>query len=198
MKTTLEAVNDVLRRLNKMPVASLGLGPLATRIQRVIEDEERALQRQGWHFNTKYNVSMSPNNDSKYDVTSLETTEVFAVDTYGTDFSKNLVRQGNFLYDLDENTDTFTGDIKVSYSFQLPFESIPEAFQDWVIARSSFRIATSEGAEQSELNLLNLEVNRAEAFAKRDEFRRSDVNVLETYEAVQIRGRRRLAVRSVE
>lgn len=197
MKTTLEAVNDVLRRLNKMPVSALGLGPLATRIQRVLEDEDRAMQRQGWHFNTKYDVTLSPDGSNKYDVTTLESTTVFGVDTYGTDFNRNLVRQGDFLYDLDDNTDTFTGDVKVLYSYQLPFESIPEAYQDWAIARTAFRVATSEGAERADLQLLNMELNRAEAMARRDEMRRSDVNVLETAEMVQIRGRRRMPDRSV-
>ena len=134
---------------------------------------------------------------NKYDVTSLEPTEIFHIDTYAEDSSKNLVRQGKFMYDLDNNTDTFTSDIKVSYSYELPFESIPEAFQDWAIAKAALGLAPQFGVEGPDLQILTVNLQRAETNARRDEMRRSDVNVLETREAVAIRGRRRMGWRSL-
>jgi len=197
MKTTLEAINEILRRLGKSPVSALHVGPLATRSQRALEDESRALQREGWHFNTKYGVTLSPNGDSKYDVTTLEATQIFHIDTDGEDFSKNFVRQGDFLYDLDNNTDIVTGSITVTYSYELPYESIPEAFQDWAMAKAALGLAPQFGVAGPELQILTVNLQRAETNARRDEMRRSDVNVLETREAVAIRGRRRMGWRSL-
>ena len=197
MKTTLESTNEILRRLGKGPVSALHVGPLATRVQRMLEDESRALQREGWHFNTKYGVTIDPNANSKYDVTALESTQIFHIDTDGVDFSKNFVRQGNFLYDLDNNTDIVTGSLIVTYSYELGYESIPEAFQDWAMAKAALALAPQLGASGPELQVLTLTLQRAETTARRDEMRRSDVNVLETREAVAIRGRRRMGWRSL-
>lgn len=197
MKTKLQLVNDVLRRLGKMPIAALGMGALATQVENVLDDEARAVQRQGWQFNTKYDVEMTPNSSSKLDVRTLETGDVFHIDTFGADAGENLTRQGDFLYDLGNNSDTFTGSIRVTYAYELAVDAIPEAFQDWVSSRTAMRVGATQGAEAAEMQLMQIEVMRNESIARRDEIRRSDVNVLNTADMQQIRGRPRTPNRSI-
>ena len=59
------------------------------------------------------------------------------------------------------------------------------------------RVGATQGAEATEMQLMQIEVMRNESVARRDEIRRSDVNVLNTAEMQQIRGRPRTPNRSI-
>lgn len=200
MKTNLTAVNDILRRVGKPPVSALDTngGSTHAHAERFLEDANRDVQKRGWQWNSKYNITASPDNSSNIVVSTLEGgAEIFNVDTYGTDTNKNVTRQGNNLFDLDNNTATFTGDLKLQYSYLLTFPNVPDAFQDWIIAKAALEFSYSVYPDQARVARLQNEVQMAEVHAKRAEMRAADVQVLDTAALMQVRGRPRTPDRSV-
>lgn len=200
MKTNLTAVNDILRRVGKPPVSALDTNGGSTHghVERFLEDANRDIQKRGWQWNTKYDITASPNNSGNIVVSTLEgSAEIFNVDTYGTDTNKNVTRQAANLFDLDNNTATFTGDVKLQYSYLLAFANVPDAFQDWVIAKAALEFSYSFNPDQARVMRLQNEVQMAEIHAKRAEMRAADVQVLDTHALTQVRGRPRTPDRSV-
>jgi hypothetical protein len=200
MKTTLTAVNDILRRVGKPPVSALDTNGSSTHahIERFLSDASRDVQKRGWQWNTKYNVEAAPStNLGQINVSDLETTDVFNIDTYGADTNKNVTRQGQFLFDLDNNTNVFTSAVKVQYSYEVTFPNVPDAFQDWIIAKAAVEFSYSFDPDQARVQRLQNEVQNAEVHAKRAEMRAADVQVLDTPALVQVRGRPRTTDRSV-
>jgi hypothetical protein len=199
MKTTLIAVNDILRRVGKPPVSSLDTGGGSTHahVERFLDDANRDVQKRGWQWNHKHNVTASADESGNIVVSTLESTDVFNVDTYGTDSGKNVTRQGNNLYDLDNNTDVFTGDLKLQYSYFITFPNVPDAFQDWIVARAALEFSYSHSPDQARVARLQQEVQASEVHAKRAEMRAADSRVLDTAALIQVRGRPRTPDRSV-
>ena len=201
MKTLLAGVNDTLRRLGKPPVAALDTNGTSTHahVERFLEDASRDIQKRGWQWNTKYDVTADPDGSGNIAVNTLESNnaEVFNVDTYGVDSGKNVTRVGNRLFDLDNNTTVFTGSLRLIYSFAFSFTDVPDAFQDWMIAKAALEFAYSYDPDQARIMRLKEEVALAEMNAKRAEMRAADVSVLDTRALTQVRGRPRTPDRSV-
>ena len=200
MKTLLDGVNDVLRRVGKPPVASNDTNGTSTHahVERFLEDASRDVQKRGWQWNTKYDVNVDPNNSGNIVVNTLEgSADIFNVDTYGADSTKNVTRVGNTLFDLDNNTNTFTGPLRLIYSYKFAFAEMPDAFQDWVVAKAALEFLYSYAPDQARILRLKEEVALAETAAKRAEMRSADVSVLDTHALTQVRGRPRTRDRSV-
>tara|TARA_Y100000589_G_scaffold307047_1_gene322329 strand:- start:5994 stop:6626 length:633 start_codon:yes stop_codon:yes gene_type:complete len=208
MRTTLQAVQEMARRLGKHPPAGLDTGgnSLQAQLERVLDDASNSVQSEGWFWNTKHNITVTPTG-SKIQVNQLENVAdigvspiyatIFHVDTDGTDSNVNVVRNGDYLYNLTDNTDTFTSSIKLTYTYKREFENVPEAFQSWIIALASFNYNRHYIGDKSSDGALQVEMQDARRQATREEIRSADVNVLNTQEMRQIRGRRRTPDRSV-
>jgi len=123
--------------------------------------------------------------------------EIFHADTYGDSKDTNVVRNGDYFYDLTENTDALDGTIKISYSFEKDFSSIPDSFQQWIIAQAAFSFNRFYVGNQSRDGALQVEIQNTRRMATREEIRTSDTNVLDTAEMRQIRGRPRMPDRSI-
>jgi hypothetical protein len=221
MATKLEAVNDVLRRLGKFVVPNLDAGGSSTQAQvlRCIDDSLDRIQGMGWYWNTKHDVEVEvvggDGDDATYiRVDQLESfidtgqlsafSKVYHVDTDMEDIGHAVVRQGKYLYDLDDNTLSIGETLKLTYSYQLAFQDVPHTFMEWAIADAALEMNRTMSYAQTMTtfnrardSILQERAATTQKAAMQEEIRAQDVNVLNTEEMRQIRGRRRTPNRSI-
>lgn len=122
---------------------------------------------------------------------------IYHVDTDKEDANVQVTRSGDFLYDLNENVDTFTSDMKLRYVYDRKWEQIPDAYQVWIIAIASLNFNRNYIGNGGRDSVLQQEVMESKRQAFRDEIRSSDVNLLDTAEMRQVRGRSRMPDRRI-
>jgi hypothetical protein len=129
---------------------------------------------------------------------------IYHIDTDDSDINENLIRRGEYMYEVDDNTFAIGDTFKMTYTFQVEYEDIPPAFQDWVIAdaalalnRNTSYAHTSPTFSRPRDSELQEEVRTRRSAAMQEEIRAADTNLLNTQEMRQIRGRPRTIDRSV-
>ena len=172
--TELEAVNECLENIGQAPVSTIS-GDLGVDTQMAlsfVRKVNRALQSQGWYWNTDKEFTLSPNNSGSI-VLPINT---LSVDSTGTDQSRDVVQRGRYLYDRTNHTYTFTEAIKVDLVVGLPFEELPETARRFISLRASRlfqnRIEGSADREDAEDEMMAMSALHA------DELRVSDENML--------------------
>lgn len=203
MPTKLEAVNLVLRRLGKHPTVALDTGGPSTQahIERALDDALDTIQQEGWWWNTKYDVEATADDTGKVLITELEDDgDDGYLDIYHVDAMKseglNVTRRGDYLWDIEENA-YLTETTKITYTYQRPWAQVPHAFQKWAIALAAFNFNRYFLGKSSNDGGIVAELGDARRQAMREEIQDSNVNVLNTREMQQIRGRRRTPDRSI-
>lgn len=193
--TKLEAINAILRRLGLTPVSSLDTGGNSTQAQaeRYLDDADRSCQARGWHFNTRRGVTLARNGSNKVAVPA----GTYRIDTSGSCSSIDVSVVGGFLYDLENNTDVWSRDLEVSYVSHAAFTDLPQSFADYVVSEAAFLYNRAHKANKAIDGALAAEAERRYSEAKREDDDRADVNVLNTSEMNQMRGRPRMRDRSV-
>lgn len=135
----LEAVNTILSTVGEAPLSSLtGSLPVdGTMARNVLNEINREVQSQGWHFNTHYKATLSKDASNKIPVAS----NVLRVELDPNKFSKlsyDIVQRNNYIYNLAENTDIFDRDFdEVTIVYLLDFADIPEAAKRYITIRSA-------------------------------------------------------------
>ena len=193
--TKLEAINAILRRLGLTPVSALDTGGNSTQAQaeRYLDDSNRSCQARGWHFNTRKGVTLTRNGSNKIAVPA----GTYRIDTSGTCSHIDVSVVGGFLYDLENNTDVWARDLEVSYVMSSDFADLPQTFADYVVSEAAFLYNRAHKANPAIDTALSAETTRRYSEAKREDDDRADVNVLNTSEMNQMRGRPRMRDRSV-
>jgi len=193
--TKLEAVNAVLRRLGLPPVSALDTNGISTQAhaERYFDDADRACQARGWHFNTRRKVTLTRNENNKVVVPA----NTYRIDTDGVDTDKDTTVVGGFLYDIENNTDVWGKDLVVTYVAQTSVTDLPQTFADYIVTEAAYQMNRTHKKDQSIDGMLRDEAGRRYAECRREDDSRADVNVLNTGEMNQFRGRPRLRDRSL-
>jgi hypothetical protein len=134
----LEAVNQMLSFIGESPVNSLsdsaGAGdtPLA---ENVLDEVTREVLSQGWHFNTNYDVTHSPDPTTKEIILSES---VLRIDVSLAAYPiTDVVMRGQKLYNRAENSYEFTSDLKTIETIELPWDELPEQARRYITLRSA-------------------------------------------------------------
>lgn len=134
--TKLEAVNRVLAVIGEAPVTSLDEGNEsfvdAQMASNRIDQESRLIQSQGWHFNTDYEYTITPDNNDNILIPDgvLQITH--------PDYRKYVVRYDNGtrkLYDREEQSFTFTDTLDVTIVWGYDYEELPEPLRQYLMVR---------------------------------------------------------------
>lgn len=181
LTSQLEAVNSMLGHIGESPVNSISdnsaLPISAATAISVLEEVSRAVQAEGWHFNTELGVSISPAGDNTITL-SDDILEVDAVDT-----TIDIVQRGLSLFDRANNVSTFTQDLVVNLTRYLPWDNLPEAARRYVTLRAS-RVFQGRLVGSRELESL---IARDEYNARADlmdaEANTSDKTIFDSYDA---------------
>tara|TARA_Y100000296_G_C5117696_1_gene228670 strand:+ start:137 stop:742 length:606 start_codon:yes stop_codon:yes gene_type:complete len=174
--TELEAVNMLLAAVGESAVSSLETATTVdvTQAKNLLSNISREVQQKGWHFNTEWDVVLSLDSNSRIPLG----TSILSV--YSS--SKLTTIRGRssspFLYDLDNNTFTWTTSINDAVTITLlDFEDIPQTARQYITAKAS-RIFQEEIIGQVAAETVNRQ-EEAEAYADLldDEGERSGFNV---------------------
>ncbi len=135
LTTQLEAVNSMLGHIGESPVDSIAtpsaLPISASTALTILDEVSREVQSDGWHFNTEYDVTLSPNVSNNIVLDS----DVIEADV--VDHSSDIVCRGLTLFNRKDNTSTFTSDIKVTLTRLLDWDSLPEPARRYITLRAA-------------------------------------------------------------
>ncbi len=172
----LEAVNMLLAAVGEAAVSSLETATTVdvTQAKNLLSNINREVQQKGWHFNTEWDVVLSLDSDSRI---PLGTTVLSVYSPTKTTTIRG--REGSpFLYDLDNNTFTWTASINDAVTITLlDFEDIPQTARQYITTKAA-RIFQEEIIGQVSAETVNRQ-EETEAYADLldDEGERSGFNV---------------------
>ena len=172
----LEAVNMLLAAVGEAAVSSLETATTVdvTQAKNLLSNINREAQQKGWHFNTEWDVVLSLDSDSRI---PLGTTVLSIYSP--TKMTTIRGREGSpFLYDLDNNTFTWTASVNDAVTITLlDFEDIPQTARQYITTKAA-RIFQEEIIGQVSAEAVNRQ-EEVEAYADLldDEGERSGYNV---------------------
>lgn len=132
--TKLNAVNTMLSYVGEAPVNSLA-DPRPTDVaiaEAVLDEVSRAVQTEGWDFNTECEVTLSPDGSGEI-VVPPDTLTIKATSRWAT----KLTLRGNRLFNIEDRNFTWTNDVEVDLVRELPFEDMPDPAKQYVLRRAS-------------------------------------------------------------
>ena len=172
----LEAVNMLLAAVGEAAVSSLETATTVdvTQAKNLLSNINREVQQKGWHFNTEWDVVLTLDSDSRI---PLGTTVLSIYSP--TKMTTIRGREGSpFLYDLDNNTFTWTASVNDAVTITLlDFEDIPQTARQYITTKAA-RIFQEEIIGQVSAETVNRQ-EEVEAYADLldDEGERSGYNV---------------------
>lgn len=145
--TELEAINKCLGAVGEAPVVTLSeenLGVTAEIALNLLRSNSRLLQTRGWYWNSETNYPLNPAPSGDI----LTPPNTLSVDP--SDSQRDIVARGHRLYDRENRTYLFTEAVEVDLILGLPFEELPEAARQYLIARTSRMLEDHlEGSSES-------------------------------------------------
>jgi hypothetical protein len=138
MTTTLQAINQMLTSIGQAPVVSLDIAnpEIATALS-ILENVNREVQGEGWHFNSEVDYPFTPDANDEIIVPSnvlqISDNKNSNVQQYQT------VLRGGKLYDKVNHTYKFTNPVPVRCDvvWLFDFEDLPQVFKDYITQRAS-------------------------------------------------------------
>jgi len=129
--TELEAVNILLTTIGEAPINTLAGNQVVdvAVAKQVLNEVSREVQSQGWHFNTEYDVPLTPNIDQQISIPF----NTARIDVTGRD----VVQRDGLLFDLKDRSFTFTNVIKAEVVYYQDFEVIPDTAKRYIVVRAA-------------------------------------------------------------
>jgi len=147
MTTKLEAINTMLSCIGHAPLNTLeGTKSYFTvAAEKILEDETKKIQLQGWDFNSEDDYQLNPTEDNNIEVASN-----MIMIKFPTVYKNRYVVRNGKLYDKFEHTFTINKPIKCSVVFSFPFEELPEVVKQYATMSAAYRFVKRElGAEKA-------------------------------------------------
>lgn len=160
----LEAINDMLAAIGEAPVNTLedSQNVDVENAIRVLEKVNRQVQSKGWSFNhiedTYLNVDITTKKIKWQDDL------LYLVGTDGTKY----IQRGDYVYDFDNQTDTFDSDIEVEIIRLVDFDYMPPVARDYIVAKAA-RIFQTQTLNDDSIGQ-NLMSQEQEAWAALQEY----------------------------
>ena len=138
LTTKLEAVNIMVSVIGESPVNTLSgtsVPVTVTQAVHALEETSKAIQSEGWHYNTEYDYPLVPDSVTSKITLPVNTLKVDLDPEIYTD--SDPVQRGLTLYDRKNHRDTWTKDLKAIITFELEFEELPEQFRHYIAVKSA-------------------------------------------------------------
>ena len=180
--TKLEAVNTMLTFIGESPVNSLsdssGVGDLPI-AEQILDEIDREVQTQGWHFNTTVDVTTSPDATSNEIVLSHNV--VSADVKVGAYTDMDITLRNNKLFNRSKNTFEFTSDLKLTLVSLLPWEDLPEKARRYIALRAA-RVLQDRQVGSKELTEIGIREEMVALAALREyDAEGADYSVFDSY-----------------
>lgn len=134
--TELEAVNILLQAIGESPTSSLTgeVGVDVVTAQATLSEVTKAVQSEGWQFNTEYDYPLSRSNNGEIGIpVNALSVDVDKRKYYGID----PVQRGSRLYDRKNHTYQFDEDLTATVVFGFGFEDMPQVARNYVTYRAA-------------------------------------------------------------
>lgn len=133
--TRLQAINTMLSAIGEPPVNSLNSLRADSNIaEQILDETSRETQSYGWHFNTEYDVTMTPDSEGYLIVPS----SIVRVDTNPQKHPElDITQRGDKLFDRATNSYKFSSSILVNRTIMLEFEDLPEPARRYIMIRAA-------------------------------------------------------------
>tara|TARA_R110000744_G_scaffold6845_10_gene23666 strand:- start:747 stop:1331 length:585 start_codon:yes stop_codon:yes gene_type:complete len=189
LTTKLEAVNIMISVIGESPVnnlSSVGTPVPVTVVQAeaTLEETSKAIQSEGWHFNTEYDYTLAPDAASKKITLPVNTLRIDLDPSTYTDVDP--VQRGLKLYDRKKHTEEWQQSIKAVITFHLVFEELPEQFRHYITVKAA-RIYASRllGSREIEGFALRDEIE-AKARAIESDSENADRTIFDNYSVLRV------------
>jgi len=146
MTTKLDAVNTMLSCIGQSPLNTLeGTKSYFTiAAEKILDDETKRFQLQGWDFNSEDNYRFHPDNKGIIKIPA----DVYMI-KYPTVYKNRYVVREGKLYDKIEHTYNISKPIDVSVVFCFPFESLPEVAKTYATMAAAYKFVKRELGSQA-------------------------------------------------
>lgn len=178
--TKLEAVNEMLGFAGLAPANSLGATRLdVVRAAATLDQVDRSVQSQGWHWNTAYNQTYTPNASDEIVLPDdvFEVSESSGEDEPTRRYRNQAVdyhKRGNLLYNALNDSTSFTAAVKLNVIKKVAFEDIPQYAREYITKRAAREFFEATRGARSPI----LEQREQEALTgmRSSEYRNTDFN----------------------
>ena len=146
MTTKLEAINTMLSCIGQAPLNTLeGTKSYFTiAAEKILEDEVKRFQLQGWDFNSEDNYKLTPDVDNiikiPQDVIMVKFPTIYK--------NRFVVREGK-LYDKFRHTYEIKNPIRVSIVFCFEFDDLPEVAKQYAMMSAANKFVKREFGSQA-------------------------------------------------
>lgn len=183
--TELDAVNSIIGTIGEAPINNLEelTDVDAINALRILRSISRQEQARGWTFNKMPHFLLNPNMDTKR--IPWNSNYLYVKENHGL----KLVRQGDYVKDLFNNTMTFEQPLDVEIVLALDFENLPEQMRNYILAKACFVFQSSYFGDDSLTKITQQEI--AEAWQQLMEFEvdNNNISMLEHTDVYRLRKR---------
>ena len=183
--TKLEGVQQVmlLSGMGKPSMPDPGGTSEEGKAEEWLDRMDLAVQADGWYDTHREEVELSPDGSGNINLPS----GTIAAYPDGTDAWRKVEQRGSRLYDVDEDTYTFTSSIKVKLEQRLEFACLPTPIQRYIVALAAKKYNTNP----IRVSIIRAELRDARAQARRYNTKRDPRTAFTTDHARRVCGDRR-------
>ncbi len=163
----LSAVNSILGSIGQSPLPttydlSTNTNPEIQLIQNILNETNKDIQNEGWHFNHEEHVEVTPtNNEIAADASVLR----YDLHDDHLNRSKDLIVKDGKLYDKANHSSTFTGVVYLDITTFIEFAKVPPPVQRYIVASAAVRAAAQLVSNTELVKLLNINKEKTKATA---------------------------------
>ena len=182
--TKLEAVNIMLSAIGEAPVNRLSSGLVeAETAETILNQINRSVQAEGWHFNREKDVQIDPTNNGEI-VLAANTIRADAMVEHNTEF--DLTQRGGKMYDLTNHTFNIGKAIKLDVVYELDFADIPAVARRYIAVKAA-RILQDQVVGSGDLHTFNQNDEMEALMQLRDfENETADYNIANNYDVFRV------------
>lgn len=185
-----QAVCLILRRagFNPPPTLDTGGTSITAEAERYLDEQTREILAEGGDgqfFNARENVELTPDGSGHV----LLPSGTIMIRSDGADAWRKLTQLGDRLYDRDNNTDVFSGPVRVAYTSLWEFECAPEPIQKRIAMEAAMQFNDRYGRQEFKGQLFR-DLSDARDRANFAHNRTSQENVFDAPDSIFVRGGR--------
>lgn len=178
----LDAVNTIIGAIGEAPLNSIEdtLDVDASNAFRILNDVSGQEQARGWSFNIHENYVLNPD---------VNTQKILWADNFlflqGSNNEK-YIKQGNYVYDITNNTTTFTTPLTVTAIFFTPLDTLPVPLRSYIVAKAALKFQIRYLGDSALTVELEKDVKDAWATLQEFEIDSNSYNLLENDNVVSM------------
>ena len=179
--TELEIINSMLAAIGVNKVTSVeSLHPSAIAARDVLKRVNKYIQARGWYFNEVRNLTLLPNSANEI----IVPTNALSIDS--EDIEQKVVPRGRVLYDMQRNTQFFTGPVTVRVVSRLDIEALPEMAAEYIRTSAVYEFFVQQDGEGDKLTVLKNAQTEAYGMLNREDIKWRGVNALQSPRALSV------------